>query len=72
VTGVVLPAVGRVVVLGAASGANSCPEAPITSAPSATPAVTAAAMRYHRLAQPVTGVPLDRRTCTGDLGIVGR
>ena len=60
------------VVLGATPGANSCPEAPSASAASATPVVTAAAMRYHRLTRPVTSVPLDRWTCTGDRGTVSR
>ncbi len=49
------------VVLGATPGANSCPEAPSASAAAATTAVAAAAMRYHRLTRPVTGVPLDSR-----------
>src|SRR5580692_6466410 len=49
------------VVLGATPGANSCPEAPSTSAATATTAVAAAPIRYHRLTRPVTGVPLDIR-----------
>ena len=49
------------VVLGATPGASSCPEAPSASAATATTAVATAAMRYHRLTRPVTGVPLDIR-----------
>jgi hypothetical protein len=58
------------VLLGGTAGANSCPEAPSASAASATPVVTAAAMRYHRLTQPVTGALLDRWTFIGDRGTV--
>jgi hypothetical protein len=49
------------VVFGATSGASSCPEAPSASAAAATTTVAPAAMRYHRLTRPVTGVPLDIR-----------
>jgi hypothetical protein len=64
-------AITALVVFGATAGASSCPEAPSASAAAATTAVTVAAMRYQRLPRPVTGVPLDLRTCSGDSGTVG-